>query len=42
MDDIVKKALEQKYCYLDGEIMKDEFLKVACLKLESGPTISIQ
>ena len=35
-------------CYLDGPILKDDFVKIACLKIEEkrgtgggGPTISI-
>ena len=40
---------QQFKCYLDGEIVHDDFIKIACLKIEEavgsggggGPTISI-
>ena len=55
MDDLIQKACatnmasENGYrCHLDGEIVEDEYIKLACLKLEEcagtgggGPTIAL-
>ena len=52
MEELVEKACDPKNsnfrCHMDGEIITDEYLKIACLKLEEsggtgggGPTIAL-
>ena len=35
------KAQTMYHCSLDGELVEDNYLKIACLRMEEGMTISL-
>jgi hypothetical protein len=41
MQEIIKKAKTNFKCSMDGEVVEDEFLRIACLRTEEGQTISL-
>ena len=41
MAELLQKASTHYKCQLDGEVIEDTYLKIACLRMEEGQTISL-
>jgi len=41
MNDLLQKAQTMYHCSLDGDLVEDTYLKIACLRMEEGMTISL-
>jgi len=41
MADVVDKAKLNFKCQLDGSILEDEYIKIACLRTDEGQTINL-
>ena len=42
LQQLCERAKEEYKCEMDGDIVEDEYLKIACLKTECGLSISVQ
>jgi hypothetical protein len=36
MQELLQKAQSSYHCHLDGEIVEDTYLKIACIRMEEG------
>jgi hypothetical protein len=41
MSELLQKAQTMYHCSLDGGVVEDTYLKIACLRMEEGMTISL-
>ena len=41
ISELLSKACSSYHCSLDGEVVEDQYLKIACLRMEEGMTISL-
>ena len=41
LQELLQKASTQYKCKLDGDVVADQYLKIACLRLEEGQTVSL-
>ena len=41
LDEIIQKAKNEYACELDGNILEDEYLKIACIRTPDGQTIQL-
>jgi hypothetical protein len=41
MSELLQKAQTMYHCSMDGDVVEDNYLKIACLRMEEGMTISL-
>ena len=41
MAELLQKATHGYKCQMDGDVTEDSYLKIACLRMEEGQTISL-
>ena len=41
LDEIIQKAKNEYACELDGNILEDEYLKIACIRTPDGQTLQL-
>ena len=39
--ELLQKASTHYKCQLDGDVVEDAYLKIACLRMEEGQTVSL-
>lgn len=41
IQELIQKATSGYHCQLDGDVVEDTYLKIACLRMEEGQTVSL-